>query len=256
MLKIMKMWKKLFKQEQSISNKRKARRKTIIRSLLLIAFLLIINTFAWFTYITKADLSINGSVVSWEVSFLDQNSIIKDVNIAITDMKPGMLQFSKTIDIVNNSDVAAKFTYKITSVEFLGTQIFQGEETDVIKQKLEQDFPFSLKIIPGKQELDLKDTSSFQVTMDWTYEEDKYFKVNSLYTYDSAINYYILANNTYQVDNTVTADNFASKVQTGLYLTKDDADSYFGYACGNYEANTKKPCMDVHVALEVSQLKT
>lgn len=91
--------------------------------------------------------------------------------------------------------------------------------------------------------------------MDWTYEEDKYFKVNSLYTYDSAINYYILANNTYQVDNTVTADNFASKVQTGLYLTKDDADSYFGYACGNYEVNTKKPCMDVHVVLEVSQLK-
>lgn len=250
------MWKKLFKFNQPVEQRRKRRRKTIIRSVLLIAFLLIINTFAWFTYITKANLSINGSVVSWEVSFLDQNSIVKDIDIAITDMKPGMMQFSKTIDIVNNSDVAAKFTYKIKSVEFLGTEIFKGEETEAIKQKLEQDFPFSLKIIVGKQDLDLTDTSSFQVTMDWTYEEDKYYKVNSLYTFDPAINYYVLSNNTYQIDNTVTSENFLEKMQTGLYLEKDDADSYFGYACGNYEMNTNKPCMDIHMDLEVSQRDT
>ena len=252
----MKMWKKLFKFNQPVEQRRKRRRKTIIRSVLLIAFLLIINTFAWFTYITKANLSINGSVVSWEVSFLDQNSIVKDIDIAITNMKPGMMQFSKTIDIVNNSDVAAKFTYKIKSVEFLGTEIFKGEETEAIKQKLEQDFPFSLKIIVGKQDLDLTDTSSFQVTMDWTYEEDKYYKVNSLYTFDPAINYYVLSNNTYQIDNTVTSENFLEKMQTGLYLEKDDADSYFGYACGNYEMNTNKPCMDIHMDLEVSQRDT
>lgn len=250
------MWKKLFKFNQPVEQRRKRRRKTIIRSVLLIAFLLIINTFAWFTYITKANLSINGSVVSWEVSFLDQNSIVKDIDIAITDMKPGMMQFSKTIDIVNNSDVAAKFTYKIKSVEFLGTEIFKGEETEAIKQKLEQDFPFSLKIIVGKQDLDLTDTSSFQVTMEWTYEEDKYYKVNSLYTFDPAINYYVLSNNTYQIDNTVTSENFLEKMQTGLYLEKDDADSYFGYACGNYEMNTNKPCMDIHMDLEVSQRDT
>ena len=250
------MWKKLFKFNQPVEQRRKRRRKTIIRSVLLIAFLLIINTFAWFTYITKANLSINGSVVSWEVSFLDQNSIVKDIDIAITDMKPGMMQFSKTIDIVNNSDVAAKFTYKIKSVEFLGTEIFKGEETEAIKQKLEQDFPFSLKIIVGKQDLDLTDTSSFQVTMDWTYEEDKYYKVNSLYTFDPATNYYVLSNNTYQIDNTVTSENFLEKMQTGLYLEKDDADSYFGYACGNYEMNTNKPCMDIHMDLEVSQRDT
>lgn len=252
----MKMWKKLFKLNQPVEQRRKSRRKTIIRSLLLIAFLLIVNTFAWFTYITKANLSINGSVVSWEVSFLDQNSIVKDVDIAITDMKPGMMHFSKTIDIVNNSDVAAKFTYKITSVEFLGIEIFQGEETEAIRQKLEQEFPFTLKMIVGKQDLDLTDTSSFEVTMDWTYEEDKYYRVNSLYTYDPAVNYYVLANNTYQIDNTVTEDNFQSKMQTGLYLEKDDADGFFGYACGKYEADTNKPCMDVHVELEVSQKNT
>ena len=249
----MKMWKKLFKLDQPVNERRKSRRKTIVRSILLIAFLLIINTFAWFTYISKANLSLNGSVVSWEVSFLDQNSIIKDINIAITDMKPGMMQFAKTIDIVNNSDVAAQFTYKITSVEFLGTKIFEGEETETIKQKLEQEFPFTLKMIVGKQDLDLTDTSSFEVTMDWTYEEDKYYKVNSLYTYDPAVNYYVLINDTYQVDSTVTEENFQSKVQTGIYLAKDDADSFFGYACGNYEKNTKKPCMDVHIELEVSQ---
>lgn len=249
----MKMWKKLFKLDQPVNERRKSRRKTIVRSILLIAFLLIINTFAWFTYITKANLSLNGSVVSWEVSFLDQNSIVKDINIAITDMKPGMMQFSKTIDIVNNSDVAAKFTYKIKSVNFLGTEIFQGEETEEIKQKLEHDFPFTLKIIPGKQDLELSDTSSFQITMDWTYEEDKYFKLNSLYTYDPAVNYYVLINGTYQIDNTVTEENFQSKVQTGIYLAKDDADSFFGYACGNYEKNTKKPCMDIYIELEVSQ---
>ena len=92
--------------------------------------------------------------------------------------------------------------------------------------------------------------------MDWTYEEDKYYKVNSLYTFDPAINYYVLSNNTYQIDNTVTSENFLEKMQTGLYLEKDDADSYFGYACGNYEMNTNKPCMDIHMDLEVSQRDT
>ena len=71
------------------NDKRRIRKRIIIRSLLLVSFLLAINTFAWFTYISRAGVTLNASVVNWDVTFLEETNVIREIVINVKDMKPG-----------------------------------------------------------------------------------------------------------------------------------------------------------------------
>lgn len=241
-------------EEQVVSKKK--RKIVIIRSILLLGILLSINTFAWFVYITKADVSLKGSVVSWEVKFLDQNSIVKDINVDINDMRPGMLPFNKNLKIMNSSDVDAEFNYEINQVEVLGQPIYTELSTEEIEEKLKNDFPFQITITTDKKDIDIDQSANFDIDANWEYEaQNKYYQVNSLYRYDPSIYYYTYNGTSYQVDNTVTEDNFNDKINTGIYVEKDDADSFFGQACGEYTSINKKSCVSMKMKLEVSQKK-
>ena len=249
-----KMKKKLSNQELCLNKFKRKRKRIIIRSVILVIFLFGVNTFAWFTYISRADLSINSSVVSWEVNFMDQNSIVKDIHIMVTDMRPGMMPFSKTIRVLNYSDVAAQFSYQINSLKILGIEQLGQKTTEEMVQVLKEEFPFSLTFTFGKDLLEIGDTSDFVFLADWVYEDNKYYKVNSLYQYDPSIFYYTYVDNDYQIDSTVTSENFLDKVSSGLYVFKDDADSYFGQACGKYEREAGKGCIDIQMELKVTQV--
>ena len=251
---ISKMKKKLSDQELYLKKLKRKRKRIIIRSVILVVFLFGVNTFAWFTYISRADLSINSSVVSWEVNFMDQNSIVKDIHVMVTDMRPGMIPSSKTIKVLNYSDVAAQQNYQIKSLKILGVERLGERTTEEMEQILKEEYPFPLTFTSEKSLLEIDDTSDFVFQADWVYEDDKYYKVNSLYQYDPSIFYYIYVNNSYQIDSTVTSENFLDKVSLGLYVLKDDADSYFGHACGKYEEETGEGCIDIQMELKVTQV--
>ena len=236
-----------------IGETRKSRRRVIVRSTFLVLFLLGVNTFAWFTYISRADVSLNGSVIAWDVNFMDENGAVKEILVDIKDMKPGMLTYEKKVEIVNQSDVAANMNYEIKSVKFLGNTILEGETTENITNKFANDYPFVLTMTATKDNINVNDKIIFDIKMDWIYEDNTYYKLDSLYAYDAGVNYYTLVNGTYQVDSTVTSENFNEKVAAGLYLEKDNADSYFGYACGNYEKSTNNPCLQMEIELKVTQ---
>lgn len=235
------------------AEKKKARKRVIIRSFLLIALLLVINTFAWFTYISRAGVSLNGSVIDWDISFLNENGAVKDIQIDITDMKPGMMPFEYKIQIQNNSDVAANINYNIKSLKLLGTELLQEGQEEQVEESLKTEYPFVLELITERDNIQINEMINFKITLNWDYQASNYYKLNKLYTYDAGVYYYTIVNGTYQVDNTVTAENFEEKVATGLYLEKDDADSYFGYACGKYEEETKNPCLQMELDLNVTQ---
>lgn len=235
------------------SDKKKSRKKVIIRSILLIALLLVVNTFAWFTYISRAGLTLSGSVIDWDISFLNENGAIKEVKVDITDMKPGMLPFEYDIQIQNNSDVAANIHYTVTSAKLLGNELLQEGQEDAVVESLRTEYPFVLELTSDRDDIQIGEMISFKITLNWDYQANTYYKVNNLYTYDSGVYYYTLVDGTYQIDNTVTQDNFLEKVATGIYLEKDDADSFFGYACGKYENETGEPCLQLKVDLNVTQ---
>lgn len=232
---------------------KKQRKKTIIRSLLLIIFLLGVNTFAWFTYISRADVSVSGSIISWDVNFTDENGAIQKVEIEVTDMKPGMIPFEKTINIINHSDVSAKVDFEITEATLLGKDILDGKTTEELVNSLRAEYPFVVNFITTTDELGIDEETTFQITVEWEYENSHYYKVTDFYTFDPGIDYYMISGGRYRIDSTVTSENFQSKIQDGLYLKKDDADSFYGHACGNYEKETGKPCLEMLMELKVTQ---
>ena len=168
-------------------------------------------------------------------------------------MKPGMIPFEYDIQIQNNSDVAANIHYKIISAKLLGNELLQEGQEEAVTESLKAEYPFVLELTSDREDIQIGEMVSFKIALNWDYQASTYYKVNNLYTYDSGVYYYTLVDGTYQVDNTVTQDNFSEKVASGLYLEKDDADSFFGYTCGKYEDETGEPCLQLKVDLNVTQ---
>ena len=250
------MEKKLSKNDperEALLKRRKKRRKVIFRSVILIAFLLIVNTFAWFTYISKAGVTLSGSVVDWDVTFMEETNAIKEITIDITDMKPGMMPYEKDITIKNGGDVNARLDYKIESLTLLGQELTTPDIDETINS-IKNDYPFQLKLDFSSTIIPVDASAGVKIALNWDYEANNYYKLNSLYDYDEGVYYYTLNGDTYQVDNTVTSTNFLEKIASGLYLEKDDADSYWGYACGKYEQATGKACLHMRLLLNVSQV--
>ncbi len=237
------------------NDKRRIRKRIIIRSLLLVAFLLAINTFAWFTYISRAGVTLNASVVNWDVTFLEETNVIREIVINVKDMKPGMLPVERKVSIKNGGEVDAKITYVLKTVTLLGQDIKLDKSTDEIHQSLANDYPFKLVLNLDKTIVKPFDSGNFDISINWDYEADEFYKLNDFYTYDAGVYYYTLNNGTYQIDNTVTEQNFKEKVSQGLYLEKDDADSFWGYACGQYENSTGKPCLKLEFELNATQVE-
>ena len=253
-MKILKMKKKLSNElDETIQKKRKSRKKVIVRSVLLVAFLLAINTFAWFTYISKAGVTLSGSVVNWDVTFLEETNVIKEINVDIKDMKPGMVPYEKEIVINNGGDIAAKLNYRVESLTLLGQELLQGNQNATL-ESIKKDYTFKLLLDASSSVIPVRGSANVKIGLTWDFEESEYYKLNNLYSFDSGVYYYNLIGSTYQVDNTVTEENFSEKVANGLYLEKDDADSYWGYACGKYETETGKSCLHMRLVLNVTQI--
>ncbi len=52
----------------------------------------------------------------------------------------------------------------------------------------------------------------------------------------------------------VNSNNYLA-LRDNLYLEKDDADSYFGIKCGEYEENTHNACLKLRLSMIVQQKK-
>ena len=250
---------KLFNSKENLKNTyeylQKRRKYIKRRSLFLAIFVFGVNIYAWFTYVSKANLSIDANIIAWDINFLDNNEMIKDVDIMVDDLYPGMPQFTKSIKVTNSSDLKAEFEYKITEVTIQGkNSIPNGYTNEEIVNNLNNAYPFKIKFNTTKEELEKNDALEFEIIIDWDYEssDTKFYKLTNHYKYDSSVDYYIYSNDEYIIDNTVTQSNFESK-KLDLYLEKDDADSFWGTSCNEYVSKTKKPCINFKVLLSAKQ---
>ncbi len=230
----------------------KSRKKMLLRSLLFALFLIGVNAFAWFTYVSKAGLQLEGNISSWDVEFNSNGKPTTKVDFYVSDMKPGMLDYSQKVIIHNMGEVAADVSYEIASLTIMGRDIDVSNKEEIIT-KLNSFYPFSVNLDIDSVVLQPKDYTNFNASLSWDYDNSaKYFQLDSLYDYDSSYSYYNLVNGQYVLNDSVTADNF-EELRDNLYLEKDDADSYFGYACGKYENNTGKSCLAMKLILKVTQ---
>lgn len=234
------------------------RRKNIkIRSVLLALFVLGVNIYAWFIYFTEAQVNITGNVVSWDVSFRDENSqVVEKEIIADINMYPGMPDYSKTLKILNASELPAKFSYEIEEMTLMGEDIKAGMTTEQLETELRESYPFVVNFISDKDSMNIGEEMSFTFDVAWPFEnaegENNYYKLNNYYSYDPSVTYFQYNGFSYDKANITSSSDFGISINS-LYLEKDDADSFWGMMCGSYEKETNKACLTIKLKLRVVQ---
>ncbi len=243
--------------EKVYTTLQKQRKRIKRRSIFFAIFVFGVNAYAWFVFVSKADVNVQANVISWDVNFLDENSPVKDLEIITDDLYPGMNRFSKTININNDSDIGAKVEFRIDKVNVLGEQIsIKFDSFDEAITYFRDTYPFYVTFDYGKTILDAGDHSNFTVNIDWPYEKSdtgarEYYQLTSQYKYDPSVTYYSLVNNNYVKAN-VTETSFIND-RENLYLEKDDADSFWGYSCKNYKESNNDVCFKFHIIITVTQ---
>lgn len=234
-----------------------ALRKYILKrkyfSILLALFTLGVNIFAWFVFTSTSQLELDATVASWNVQFRDETGEeIKSFVIDVTYMKPGMSPYHKTITIHNESDVNATFEYQIPSFVLLGKTIQMSNS--IMLDYLKDNYPFSVQFYASKEQLSATDDVEFDIDIHWPYESSTptYFKQDAAYEFEPSFQYYQLNYGTYRLYE-LSNETAYNQIKSSLYLEKDDADSYFGMMCHEYEATYQKPCLVLNIQLMVKQ---
>lgn len=240
----------------------KRKKKMFIKAVIMSMFLLGINVYAWFAFFDKFDGNINANVIAWDVTFFDDDETVDSVAMNINSLYPGMNDYEKQIMVSNKSDVKAVFSYSISKVVLFG-ETFLVDDVSLTSDQLLSDlgghFPFQITFNQTKDELNSGgDSAYFGVYAVWPFEhEEPYFLVNSYFDYDGSIQYYQLVDGEYVLDGTVSSDNFASKVESGIYIESDDADTYWGGKAADYKnSNPNKPCLELEMKITVTQVQT
>lgn len=232
------------------------KRKVKYTSILFAIFTLGVNIFAWFAYVSSANLEIDASVAAWDVVFSDNNGEATNAAIINVNMLPGMEPFSRTFRVVNRGEVVANFSYVVKSMELFGNIIdLSEEESSQVIDDLKNKYPFSISFNSARDTLGIDETVNFHVNVNWDYdsEEEKYYNLDKAYSFDPTLTYYSLGPSGYAPIN-VNASEFLA-LRNNLYLDKDSADSYFGEMCGEYEKRTHNACLKLDINMIVQQKK-
>ena len=174
------------KRKFKISSK-KLKNHLKIRTVLLLLLTLIVNTYAWFIYVSTVSTSMDVHVKSWdfELSNGDQN---EDFVFTVEQIYPGMEDVSQLINARNNGEAEAKLVCEISSVKILGTKytvddeyVEDGETKLITSQylidKLLNDYPFKIQIYlddvlyDGTETImQTGDTTKIEFKIVWPYE--------------------------------------------------------------------------------------
>ena len=251
--------KKLFRNETSYEQLEKdyervkrIKKRIGVRTFLLVLFLFGVNVFAWFVYISEAQIHTDANVAAWDLNFYDGSALVK--NVVITpEIYPGMQSVEKTITITNASDTGATVVWTPKDIYFGGQRMFADESnSSAISAALADDYPFKVAFSSTKINLDYIDSADFTVQIYWPFNEtNKYYKVIPILPYTDDWDYYTLSGSTYS-KATVTSSTYSSMVNN-LYMVKDDIDSYIGEFCGDYEASHSDTCFNFTVGLRAVQ---
>ena len=233
---------------------KKNRKILIIRSVLMLGFLLVFNVFAWFIYISKVNTEMDIHALSWDVVFSEGGTAVKDVTIAL-DVYPGMEQYTHSISVNNASETSANLYFDTKSVTLFGEELLTSGMTEAQKQSmLTNDLPLSITYAFTRTVVNQASTSSFTVYVNWPYENTNYYKVPSVFTFDSELTYYIKNGSNYYVQE-VTSSTYDT-LKSSLYLEKDEIDSYIGEKCGVYQNTYNKSCLVIKGELVAEQANT
>lgn len=166
--------------------------KKIIKphQIIVLIILLAGNTYAWFVYSNKVSNSIDVHVRAWNVLFQSGQTAISDYfYINVPTAYPGMPDYTNTLTIQNDSEVAANVTYQILEARIFdelyvteegrtdaGEQVQQDDLTsDELETVLSTNYPFTITFSLSSNTLsevsnNVVSSSNYSVTVHWPYE--------------------------------------------------------------------------------------
>lgn len=245
------------KAREAYEQLQKRRNKLKRNGIILAMFLLVVNTYAWFVYLAKASLSVDASVIGWDIKFYDEEGEQMDINIDIKDLYPGMKDYQKKIIITNDSSLKGEFSYTISDLKLLGVESDIKESNQLI-ESLQNDYPFKVIFESDKNELDSDgDFTNFYIRVVWPFESDnKYTLIKERNKFQGLYPYYKLDNQNYVIDEEVTSINFLDKVNSGIYMDSDDIDTFWGEQAVIYkENNPDKGTLSFKLNMSVEQVE-
>ena len=92
----------------------KLKKGLTVRTVILLLITLIINTYAWFIYVSTVTASISMHIKNWDIQFSD-NVVDQEFNFNVERIYPGMADAEQLITIQNNGETDGKLQCAITS---------------------------------------------------------------------------------------------------------------------------------------------
>ena len=195
-----------------------------IKTVLLLLLTLLVNTYAWFIYVSTVSTGIDMHINSWDFELSD-GSQNQDFSLVVEQIYPGMTTAKKEIKAKNNGETEAALSCEINRIQILDEEYVEGDEytSDDLLNKLLNDYPFQIKIYINGNEftggdgeiLQTGETTKILLEVKWDYEtgeiEDGIAQGDEEDTYWGMKSYEYMQNNpdadkySVQVDITIKA---------------------------------------------------
>ena len=151
-------------------------KKVKIKNLIILIFLLIFNTYAWFIYATRVSADLSVHVSSWNVEFVTgEGNITTNIEIVVDRIYPGMETFERTIEVHNKGETKAVLDYEIESLKIMDDTYEVNEETGLTTQDIENriktEYPFKINIEKNDNQLEQGSKDGyFKITIEWPFD--------------------------------------------------------------------------------------
>ena len=171
-----------------------------ISHLVILAILLIANTYAWFIYVNTVTNRIDVHVTSWKVDFTEGENQISDyVDVTVNNVYPGMTTFTKEVQAHNYGEVNATVTYAILEADIMGDNYLTkegkedaGQQTTAadltsaqLESSLASDYPFHITFTLSSSSITpINGIATYTIQVAWAYEsgddeEDTYWGIRA-----------------------------------------------------------------------------
>jgi len=164
-----------------------------VRTVIFFILILVLNTCAWYIYVSEVSSDITTHVKSWHIEIGD--NVSQNVDFSIENIYPGMENETQTVEITNRGELPASINCEILQMSILGT-LTVADGTTITSESLihsiANDYPFKLKFYINEVEttqilLQRNETCRISMEVTWPFdsgddEADTYWG-NSAYSF-------------------------------------------------------------------------
>lgn len=158
-------------------------KKHKIALLLIVFFVMVSSTFAWFIYNKTVDMALHAHVRAWNIQLGEEDESQDKYEIAISALYPGMASIDTTVSgggipIVNNGELAADISIRISSLTLFGVVQVEGTDYELVvsddgKTFTVDGYPFVLTFTLDASQITSGGSSALNYSLVWDFDNSE-----------------------------------------------------------------------------------